>query len=280
MAQSLDPFRKMTPGKGPSPRRGNPRGGRGRNMGSGRGGHQRRGSTPFPWDAVQFEPRITENFNHVAATVAEGALDGLRPTSELVQGWHAASLKDVPLAEPWVAGHYRGQGPPNSKLFSSQNHVNGVFGAPPARVRGEVADTFAELDDRLDALDGRIANGESIEDLYDEVLVTCAWVHGQWVRLHPFADHNGSMARLLAVMVGLRYSVPLKLPGKPRSQMPTAGLVLDYNVAAENQMVGDDNLMEQFLHDLATERAQQAAAASDQAPDPAPSDAADEHGRG
>lgn len=247
---------KMTPGKGRHPRRGDPRGGREKAGGAGRGGRNRRGPTPFPWDAVRFERRITDNFKQLVISVAKGALDGVRPTSELVQSWHAASLLDVPLAEPWVAGHYRGQGPPTSKLFSCQNHVNGVLGTPPARVRGEVAATFVELSDRLDALDLRLANGESIEDLYDEVLVTCAWVHGQWVRIHPFVDHNGSTARLLTMMVGLRYGVPLRLPGKPRSQLPNAGMVLDYNVAAENQMVGDDRLMEQFLHDLVTETTQ------------------------
>lgn len=52
--------------------------------------------------------------------------------------------------------------------------------------------------------------------------------------------------------------------------MPTAGLVLNYNVAAENQMVGDDQLMEQFLHDLTTESTQQAAATSAPVPHPAP----------
>lgn len=158
MVKLLDLFRKMTPGKGQSPRRGDPRGGRGRNVGAGRGGRNRRGPTPFPWDAVQFERRITENFKQVATSVAEAALDGLRPTSELVQSWHAASLKSVSLAEPWVAGRYRGQGPPKSKLFSSQNHVNGVLGTPPAHVRGEVAATFTELNGRLDGLDTRVAN--------------------------------------------------------------------------------------------------------------------------
>jgi hypothetical protein len=58
------------------------------------------------------------------------------------------------------------------------------------------------------------------------------------------------MARLMTVMVGLRYGVPLPLPGKPRTAMPSAGLALDYNVAAGNQMHGDDHLMVLFLDQL------------------------------
>lgn len=229
-------------------------------MGGGRGGSNRRGPTPFPWDAEQFAPRITDNFKRVEVEVAAAALDGHRPTSSRVQEWHKASLEGVPLAESWVAGHYRGQGPPTSALFVCQNHVNGVLGSQPNRVRGEVADTFKELDERLDTLDARVADGESVEDVYDDVLATCAWLHGQWVRIHPFADHNGSTARLLTVMVGLRYGIPLRLPGKPRSQMPAAGLVVDYNLAAGNQMSGDDHLMHLFLHDLVEETLRQASA--------------------
>ncbi|MFD1946696.1 Fic family protein [Nocardioides aestuarii] len=137
-----------------------------------------------------------------------------------------------------------------------------MFGTPPARVRGEVTAAFAELDRRLDALDARIANGESVEDVYEDVLAVCAWIHGQWVRIHPFVDHNGSTARLLTVAVGLRYGIPLQLPGKPRSQLPTDGLVVDYNLAAGNQMSGDDHLMKLFLHDLVEETLRQATTAT------------------
>ncbi|GAA1477097.1 hypothetical protein GCM10009623_15430 [Nocardioides aestuarii] len=252
----------MTPAKGHNPRRGNPRGNRGKNAGGGRGGHNRRGPTPFPWDAEKFKPRITSNFKGIEAEVADSALDMVRPTSDGVRAWHAASLEGVPLAEPWVAGRYRGQGPPNSRLANCPVHVGGVFGTPPARVRGEVTAAFAELDRRLDALDARIANGESVEDVYEDVLAVCAWIHGQWVRIHPFVDHNGSTARLLTVAVGLRYGIPLQLPGKPRSQLPTDGLVVDYNLAAGNQMSGDDHLMKLFLHDLVEETLRQATTAT------------------
>ena len=243
----------MTPGRGQRPRRGIPRGRRGNKAGGGRGGHHRRGPTPFPWDAQKYSARITENFKAVETRVAQDAVDGVRPSSARVRTWHKASLEGVTLAEPEVAGQYRGQGSPTSRLFRYLNQINGVFGSPPHNVPGEVTDFFSKLDARLDELDERVAAGASAEDIYDDVLQACAWLHGRWVRIHPFADHNGSTARLLTVMVGLRYGIPLRLPGKPRSDLPTAGLALDYNVAAENQMAGDDQLMELFLHNLVTE---------------------------
>lgn len=151
------------------------------------------------------------------------------------------------MAEPWVKGHYRGQGPPTSKLYSCINHVDGVLGVMPRHVARRVAETFTELEARLDALDARVGAGASVGDMYAEVLAVCAWLHGEWIRIHPLANHNGSTARLLTVMVALRYGIPMGLPGKPRSAMPGPGLHLDYNLASGNQMQGDDQLMVTFL---------------------------------
>ena len=93
--------------------------------------------------------------------------------------------------------------------------------------------------------------GASLAALYPEVVRTAAWAHGEWVRIHPFADHNGSTARLMAINIGLLYGVHFKLPGKPRSAMPTPGLYLDYNQAAGDQMLGNDQNMVVVLNQLA-----------------------------
>lgn len=226
------------------------RGGRGRKQPLGRGGSNRRGQVPFPWDGEAYATRITANYQQIQVDAHAAALNGVRPTSRLVLEWHVRSLEGVPVAEPWVKGHYRGQGPPASVLRGYINQVNGVSGAPAQHVARRVKETFDDLDRRLDGLDARLASGQSLTAIYSDVLTTCAWLHGEWIRIHPLADHNGSTARLLTVMVGLRYRVPLNLPGKPRTALPSAGIVLDYNVAAGNQMLGDDQLMLTFLDQL------------------------------
>lgn len=113
-----------------------------------------------------------------------------------------------------------------------------------------VAVAFQQLDTDLDALDRRIDNGENLSAIYADVLRTAAQIHGEWIRIHPFADHNGSTARLLCLSVGLRYGIPFKLPGKPRNALMVDGLLPDYEQAADNQMLGDDTLMVRVLHKL------------------------------
>ncbi len=209
-------------------------------------------SVPFPWDGKSEgnRRRIEANYRDVRDEVVRAALNGERPTSKLLKEWHITSLVGARLAEPWVAGHYRGEGPPKSQLRSCQNHVGGRLGASPTRVGQRVRETFAELDRRLDGLDARVNAGEGLETLYSDVLRLCAWTHGEWVRTHPFADHNGSTARLLALLIGLRYGVPLNLPGKPRPARSPLGLALSYDLAAENQMLGDDTVMVSYLDRL------------------------------
>ena len=124
------------------------------------------------------------------------------------------------------------------------------LGASPSDVRSMVAATFQRLSIGLDALDRRTADGETVSDLYVDVLRVSAQIHGEWIRIHPFVDHNGSTARLLCLTVGLRYGVPFKLPGKPRNELSVDGLLPDYEQAAENQMLGDDSLMVRVLHRL------------------------------
>lgn len=218
----------------------------------------RRPQRAFPWDSQlpANQTQIQTNFDALKPRVVEAALDGVRPTVDAVRTWHRRSLWGVRLAEPQVAGGFRGEGAPNSRLRTCQNGVRtpvGVIpGAPPAQVRRLIGETFDGLNRRLDELDARIAGGDQFAAYYADVLDQCAWLHGEWVRIHPFVDHNGSTARLLTMSVGLIYGVPLDLPGKPRSSMPSAGLVLHYEAAANNQMAGDDQLMVSFLHDLAS----------------------------
>ena len=139
-----------------------------------------------------------------------------------------------------------------TRLHAAYAIVGGAVGEFPPKVVGRVTRTFDLLEQRLDALDARLGDGESEADLYADVIGLCAWLHGEWIRIHPFVDHNGSTARLLTMNIALLYGIALNLPGKPRSDMPSAGLVLDYSTAAQNQMLGDDQLMVVFLNQLRT----------------------------
>lgn len=149
-----------------------------------------------------------------------------------------------------MAGGLRGEGPASSQLATANVRIGWHLGAPPTDVGSMVAAAFQQLNAELDTLDRRVAAGQTLATTYPDVLRVAARIHGEWVRIHPFVDHNGSTARLLCLAVGLRYGVPFKLPGKPRTELMADGLLPDYERAADNQMLGDDALMVQVLHQL------------------------------
>ena len=64
------------------------------------------------------------------------------------------------------------------------------------------------------------------------VLTLCAWVHSEWVRIHPFANGNGRTARLWVNSIAMRYGLPPFLRIRPR---PDSG----YGRAASSAMQGD-----------------------------------------
>jgi len=57
--------------------------------------------------------------------------------------------------------------------------------------------------------------------------------HGEWARIHPFANGNGRTARLWANWCALRYGLPLFVRLRPRA---TGSL---YAAAAADSMAGD-----------------------------------------
>jgi Fic family protein len=79
------------------------------------------------------------------------------------------------------------------------------------------------------------------------VLTFCSLLHGNWVRIHPFANGNGRTARLWANWAALRYGLPPFVTIRPRPRHPD-------RAAAAASMAGDDQVMiaamQQMLHDF------------------------------
>lgn len=65
------------------------------------------------------------------------------------------------------------------------------------------------------------------------VLRFAAFAHGEWVRIHPFANGNGRTARCWANFIALRYGLPAIATIKPRP----ADLL--YGQAARASMLGN-----------------------------------------
>lgn len=67
------------------------------------------------------------------------------------------------------------------------------------------------------------------------VLTLGAVLHGEWVRIHPYANGNGRTARLWANWTALRYALPPLVTIKPHPGHP-------YGAAALASMQGDHSV--------------------------------------
>ncbi len=85
-------------------------------------------------------------------------------------------------------------------------------------VQSALTEMFSQLSQALPVLDARFPVGTwpgTVDEL-DAVVGLIAAVHGEWVRIHPFANGNGRTARLWAAFLALRYDLPVFVTVKPR----------------------------------------------------------------
>jgi hypothetical protein len=120
----------------------------------------------------------------------------------------------------------------------------------------DVAEAAAHFERKLHALVAELdlmisAGQEPDADQLAAIIDLCAWVHAEWVRIHPFANGNGRTARLLANYIAMRYGLPPFICLRPR---PNSG----YAEAGAKAMQGDwkptavvfRRLLDDFLAEL------------------------------
>lgn len=148
-----------------------------------------------PWgeDSRADEVRIASNVVELLRQLAVDASMRHDPSLRMAHGWHVAVFAGV----------------------SSPPH-DSYLGAPRGSTDelGNYEVVLARLESSIRAavsvLDVVIAPGAVPADA-DElmaVLRLCARVHGEWVRIHPYANGNGRTARVWANWIALRYGLP------------------------------------------------------------------------
>lgn len=96
---------------------------------------------------------------------------------------------------------------------------------------------------RLDAL---LRPGAELDaDQLSAVLDVCAWTHAEWVRIHPFANGNGRIARLWANRLALRYGLPPFIRLRPR---PDCGYASAATAAMKGSWQPTAALLREWLH--------------------------------
>ena len=172
------------------------------------------------------QPASPATTGSVVATFVADAATRQPPTLNLVCSWHK-HLYDgchVPSAQylgglrgdtarPDLVGYEVGVGPLQADGLTEK------VGIWSADVGAAVETLLGEVDTALAVLDARFPVGvrPSTVDELSTLVGFIAAVHGEWVRVHPFANGNGRTARLWAAWLALRYGLPVFVTVKPRA---------------------------------------------------------------
>jgi hypothetical protein len=176
-----------------------------------------------PKNLSLIQGNVTQLITELRAT----ATDRVLPTREELCRWHARLYAgcDVPLAG--YVGHLRGD-PDVPELIDYEVGLGArlkdgnleKMGVWARQVGEEIDAVLAGLGAVFVELDARLPTGKS-PTTPDQILALisfAALAHGECLRVHPFANGNGRIARLLVAFICLRYGLPMFLHVKPRPQ--------------------------------------------------------------
>jgi hypothetical protein len=182
-----------------------------------------------PWDDDDPADGATIVTNARALVVAFKNLASLRdiPTLPDVLAWHRELYAGCSVPCNDYLGHLRGD-PGIPELVGYDVGVGPLqadgypakMGVWSTDVLTEIEGLFRGIGAALTQLDALIPVGSVPNDPahLQAVLSLCAVVHGEWVRIHPFANGNGRTARLWVAFIAVRYGLPVFLVVKPRPQ--------------------------------------------------------------
>jgi len=138
-------------------------------------------------------------------------------------------MEGLDVSDPRYVGAFRGEpGTENVQVAVGPN-----FGVDSVKVAAELTRFEAKLQALVAELDALIPKGQEPDvDQLAAIVDLCAWVHAEWVRIHPFVNGNGRTARLWANSLATRYGVSPFIRLRPR---PGAG----YGEAGARAMHGD-----------------------------------------
>jgi hypothetical protein len=194
------------------------------------------------WDDEVASVRLEENLAAVARSIVSASSSYREsPTLDMVIDWHRAMLEGTEVPDDAYRGAFRGSAHP--AVVDYEVTVNGLSATRASDVAAELDSLLLELKDRilaLDALDAEAERDVLTAGFVEAAIDTCAWLHGEWVRIHPFVNGNGRTARMWVLWVCSRYGLPQLLPLRPRPDM-------GYGPASLLSMVGDHSLFRQYL---------------------------------
>lgn len=172
------------------------------------------------WDADS--PQLRSTLRRVLHGIRADMQQRKRPTLAWARQWHLGCMAGLRVPKPDFVGRFRGE--PGLKTYRVE--VQGVQGTAPAKLAAELKRYEQRLRRAVAALDARYPGSAGLdEDGLAAAIDLAAWAHAEWVRMHPFANGNGRIARLWANGLLMRYGLPpiLRLRPRPDGAYAAAG---------------------------------------------------------
>jgi Fic/DOC family protein len=172
------------------------------------------------WD--RDSPQLRENLGQVLKEVVLRAERREIPTVEAARHWQSGMMEGLNVPDQRYLGAFRG----DSGLERKQVKVGANFGVDSAEVSEELARFETKLQALVAELDALLPKGQRLNtDQLAAVIDLCAWVHAEWIRIHPFANGNGRTARLWVNSLAVRYGLPpfIRLRPRPNASYGDAG---------------------------------------------------------
>lgn len=207
---------------------------------------------PVPWndDPPGSAPLIAANIGTLIAELAATSSRHGEPTVAMALDWHRSIYDGVVLPVDYYAGQVRD----SDQAFPELIGYEVAVGARPGVASAEVPDALSRFEGIAQATvataDGLVELGEAPQDFdaLHAVIDLCSGLHGEWIRIHPFANGNGRTARLWANWAAVRYGLPPFVRLRPRPEG------IGYALASYASMNRDHSVMAGVLLQMLDER--------------------------
>lgn len=134
-------------------------------------------------------------------------------TITAARDWHTQAMAGLAMPDTKWVGAFRGE----PGLERCEVVVGRFPGVASEQITSELEGFETRLQQVVRRLDELIPNGAELSgDTAAAVVDLAAWAHAEWVRIHPFANGNGRIARLWANAIAMRYGLPPFVRLRPR----------------------------------------------------------------